>query len=94
VKTKEDGTLFPGTKEVKIDSECCSPLQAMLIVVSERLRTFLPQLEAANSLLNDNTFDIEDVSEDEEYIEMVFRFKHHVDIESWIRRIRGERRSG
>ena len=43
----------------------------MLIIVSERLRTFLPQLQAANTLLDEKTMNLEDVSEDEEYIEMV-----------------------
>ena len=91
MKTTEEGTIFPGTKEVKIDSECCSPLWKRLIEVSERLRTFLPQLEVANSLLKENTFDIEDVAEDEEYIEMVFPLRDHVDVEPRIRRIRREK---
>ena len=43
----------------------------MLSVVTDRLRSFLPQLEAANTLLESKAANIEDVSEDEEYIEMV-----------------------
>jgi len=43
----------------------------VLSVVKDRLRSFLPQLEAANTLLESKTTNIEDVSEDEEYIEMV-----------------------
>lgn len=43
--------------------------------MSHRLKEFIPQLEAANYLLNDKTFNVEDVHEGEEYIEMVTSFK-------------------
>lgn len=43
--------------------------------MSRRLKEFIPQLEVANSLLNDKTFNVEDVHEDEAYIEMVISFK-------------------
>jgi hypothetical protein len=46
-----------------------------LRIVSRRLEEFIPQLEAANSLLTDETFNVEDVCEDETYIEMVSSFK-------------------
>jgi len=39
--------------------------------VSERLKAFLPQLEKANTELDDEAKNLEDVDEDEEYIEMV-----------------------
>ena len=45
--------------------------KTVLSVVTDRLRSFLPQLEAANTLLESKTTNIEDVNEDEEYIEMV-----------------------
>jgi hypothetical protein len=40
------------------------------MAVSERLKAFLPQLEAANGLL-DESLNLENVDEDEEHIEMV-----------------------
>ena len=45
--------------------------RASLILVSERLKAFLPQLEKANTELDDEANNLEDVDEDEEYIEMV-----------------------
>jgi Domain of unknown function (DUF4598) len=39
--------------------------------VSERLKAFLPRLQAANTLLDEKTVNLEDVNDDEEYIEMV-----------------------
>ena len=40
--------------------------------MSEKLRLFLPRLEAANKRLNDDNLNLEEVDEDEEYIEMVY----------------------
>jgi len=39
--------------------------------VTDRLRSFLPQIQAANTLLDPTTTNIEDVDEGEEHIEMV-----------------------
>ena len=44
--------------------------EILLTIVTDRLKAFLPQLQAANTLL-DRTKNIEDVEEDEEYVEMV-----------------------
>jgi len=49
----------------------------MLSVVTGRLRMFLPQLQTANTFL-DQTKNIEDVDDDEEHVEMVFRPDHEV----------------
>jgi hypothetical protein len=63
----------------------------VLSVVTDRLRSFLPQLEAANTLLDTKTTNIEDVNEDEEYIEMVHSpTASNVDVESGSRCIGGE----
>lgn len=49
----------------------------MLIVVHDRIRAFLPQLEAANSQIGKTDLNLEDVDEDA-YIEMV------PDFEPWL----------
>jgi hypothetical protein len=41
-------------------------------VVPERLKAFLPQIQAANGMLGEGGLDLEDVGEGEEYVEMVF----------------------
>lgn len=41
-------------------------------LVSERLKQFLPQLKAANELLEHKTISLEDVEDDNEYVEMVY----------------------
>lgn len=45
--------------------------RVFLIVVSERLKAFLPQIEKANADLDEESGGLEDVDEDEEHIEMV-----------------------
>jgi hypothetical protein len=40
-------------------------------VVTERLREFLPRIEAANGMLGGEGLGLEDVVEGEEYVEMV-----------------------
>ena len=58
------------------------------MIVSERLKTFLPQLKAANTLIDEKTMNLEEVNDDEDYIEMVqIILQGDADIESWIRSI-------
>jgi len=40
-------------------------------LVSERLKQFLPQLKEANEQLDQEALNLEDVNDDEEYVEMV-----------------------
>ena len=44
---------------------------SLTCLVSDRLRQFLPQLKEANDQLEQNTLSLEDVEDDEEYVEMV-----------------------
>ena len=69
-----DSGKSPLTEETDVTDakECICPRTTDVIVVTDRLRTFIPQLKAANTLLG-NATSIEDVDEDEEYVEMVRR---------------------
>ena len=61
----------PKIEPVEVNSNCFFNFKNKLTIVFDRLRTFLPKFKAANSLLEKETFDIEDVEDDEEYVEMV-----------------------
>lgn len=58
-----------------MNSDCPLSQGISLIIVSTRLKAFLPQLEQANAVLDQETSTsggLEDVAVDGEYIEMVF----------------------
>ena len=57
-----------------MDSDCPLSQGISLIIVSDRLKAFIPQLEQANAVLDQGTGGggLEDVAVDGEYIEMVF----------------------
>jgi hypothetical protein len=54
----------------------------MADVVTERLREFLPRIEAANGMLGEEGLTLEDVGEGEEYVEMVSAWRVLI-VESW-----------
>lgn len=66
---KREGRL---TERMEVNSECkCSQVDCRVMIVHDRIRGFLPQIQQANVLLETSDETIESVDDDEEHVEMV-----------------------